>query len=425
MNIESVELENFLSMLLEVKKIANAAFSPLRVALVSGSDLISIPPNPNKSELLLDDDKILASHLINPFEEFLDFVSVRLGVNNLVLCRDDPNQLNSFETAVSRCLNIDVNFINNWKTFISTDFKQVDFLPLIEQIEKEAVDIKFNRKEIRTHDNGRLNVYSTGNPAATPIVLVIPCGMPFELSRSWFDLISEKYFDDYYIVTWESRGMFFIDDSFEDIGYDIDSQVNDLNTVMDYYGLPTAKVMGLCIGVSIALKMAYDYPQRVEALILGNGFYSLPDCPKTQTELQLVKTISTVKSGRGIASRMQEMFSEPGYLGETDDKAHLTLYPYSTSELLYRYGKLSESLLSANKNNWLSEIDQPSLVVVGLSDTVVHPQGSVLIAEALKNSSIQKMDGEDHLSIFGAVYCFRNSVLEFFNSFDENKKLSM
>jgi len=96
-----------------------------------------------------------------------------------------------------------------------------------------------------------------------------------------------------------------------------------------------------------------------------------------------------------------------------DDWAHVVLYPYANSELLYRYAQANGNIMETNVTPLLPQVVQPALVVTSEDDTTTHPDSSRRVAELLPNARLHVMAHGDHLSVFHAGPDITELALEF------------
>jgi 3-oxoadipate enol-lactonase len=257
----------------------------------------------------------------------------------------------------------------------------------------------YHSSSVYSKDGARLMVYSAGAPNREAVVLVLPCGMPMDLAEEWVRQLSQEFF----VLTWESRGMSSTGEPFETYSYDVDAQVQDLLAIMDHWNVHSAHIMGLCGGAIIALRAARQASERITSLSLWHGDYELgPRSPKTTHQTDLRALLGMVASDRSAAASLHELLSDTGPPSVHKEFAHLVLYPYSNVELLFRYARLNGAIMSTNVAGIVKDIVQPTLVVTSLDDATAHPDGSRFVAAELKNSTLQVLPHGDHLTLFRA-----------------------
>lgn len=245
-----------------------------------------------------------------------------------------------------------------------------------------------------------LKIYDCGEKSNTPIMLVIPCGMPVMLADKWIAKLSRKY----RVLTWESRGLFGRCENFDAMDTSLAAQDEDLILVLDHLDIPKAHLMGLCGGAAIALAAASEQPDRVISLSLWHGDLNFgEDIPKTTHQMDVMAMLQKVGTSRDKAKGMFALFSRPAVL-ETIKReiGHYVLYPYASPELLYRYGKLNGNIMTADLRPYLQNIAQPTLVVTSKKDSTAHPEGSFYTHRNINGSTLYLADDGDHLSMFEA-----------------------
>ncbi|OKH56803.1 hypothetical protein NIES2130_23420 [Scytonema sp. HK-05] len=370
---------------LSVRPLVNALEAPVRVALLKDGDLIPTPSGECSP--------------INGFgiEALLNRIATRLGTCKFEFTQGLASNLTAFDHVVSYQLALSPD---HWTTFWVSMEALPDVDNIIDEILKHSLESYFKCSEVVSFDGVPLRAYAGGVPDGKVVVIVPACGMPVELCERWLRYLAEEH----YVITWESRGLFGKVEDFDTLAYDLPSQASDLFAVMDYFGVESGHVMGLCGGAVIALASSSIQPERVSSLSLWHGDYELgPNCPKTNHQQDLELLMSMAGKSRKQAISLQKLFTRPSILANMRaDVAHLTLYPYATGELLFRYGKLNGSIMTSDIKHMLNKVLQPTLVVTSEDDTTAHPEGSLRVADKLSNATLQVEPHGDHLSLFDA-----------------------
>jgi len=192
------------------------------------------------------------------------------------------------------------------------------------------------------------------------------------------------------------------------------TSVGDLFAVLDHFGVTSSHLMGLCGGAVIAVSAAVARPERVGSLSLWHGDFELgPGCPKTKHQKDLKAFMQFAAMGRDQADQLHKMFTQNTAKNFRDDWAHVVLYPYANSELLYRYAQSNGNIMDTNVAQLLPRIEQPALVVTSRDDTTTHPDSSRRVAELLPNAYLNVIAHGDHLSLFHAGADITGIALEF------------
>jgi len=257
----------------------------------------------------------------------------------------------------------------------------------------------------------RLSTYAAPAPGKPPVVLVLPCGMPFQLCQPWFESLSA----DYSVFTWESRGLFGEVEDFEHAGLGVDSQLADLFGLLDHYRVRGAHIMGLCGGAVLALRAVEKQPGRFGSMSLWYGDYHLDDARlRTAHQKNFDWLMLEAGQDRSQARELHQMFLDPSILATVPDEiAHWALYPYASPELLYRYAKLNAALNEENVLASLPSLAAPALVVAGDCDTTTHSGASELVAAHLPQARFEMERNGNHQKFFGAPAASRALALRF------------
>lgn len=259
-----------------------------------------------------------------------------------------------------------------------------------------------------------LSAYASSQRDQPAVLLVLPCGMPFNLCRDWFLFLATRYF----VVTWESRGLFGKCDDFDDIGTDAASQVEDLMAVMDYFELSDAHVMGVCGGAALALCATPRLAGRLNSLSLWYGDYNVSN-PALRTDHQrnFDWLTNTAAQSREQARDLHSLFADPSILATVPlNIAHVALFPYANVELLYRYSRLNDGLNQTALNTYFDGVGVPTLVAAGDHDKTTHTGGSRLVADSIAGALLHIERGGTHEDFFGLPEGLKTLASEFIES---------
>lgn len=267
-----------------------------------------------------------------------------------------------------------------------------------EVAERIEPDAWLNRSAARADDGALLPVYTAGDPACPPVLVVGPCGMPVELLARWVGALAREH----YVITCETRGLFDLE-GFSEQRTDTKTQAADVACVLAHVGVPEAHVMGLCGGAVLALVAAIEQPALVQSLSLWHGdFAGCAASKRTSHQDDVAAVMAMAGSSRAQATSLHKVFSRPSVLSSLrEDLAHQLLVPYATPELLFRYGRLNGDIMTTDLAALAPRVRVPAFVVTSDDDVTAHPDGSRYIASLLKVPLHVEPHG-DHLSLFDA-----------------------
>lgn len=376
-------------------------------ALLSVRQLVSALGRPVKVPSAVFDDGVQSFKLCHdqgvPVTVVLNEIASSLGMPKFRVIDGRSIDMDLFDRAICKCIRAKADFQSTripvkWLSHIDQ---------IVDEVRSSSFDARYSRREIRSFDDAVLNVYGAGDLQSQPVVLVSACGMPARLCDHWMHFFEKHHC----VITWETRWLF--DRSMEAyaLRYDVGAQASDLFAVMDSFGVKRAHLMGVCGGAVIAMSAAADRPERVSSLSLWHGDFQLgPDSPSTDHQRNLRVLMAMAGTNRASAASVRDLFSESTRRdnGQTPisrisaDRAHLVLYPFATSELLYRYAKLNGSIMDTEVHNLLPRVGVPALVVTSADDDITHSTPSIRVAEGLSNATLHLSQRGNHISVFDA-----------------------
>lgn len=321
-----------------------------------------------------------------------------------------PDDISSFELSARNFIMLELEEIIR-----SGDLKNVTKEDLNDAWKAHFLN-ELHYVQIQSYDGLSLNVYYSGDSTKEMVVIIPPCGMPKELYFNWIQSLSAEYF----VVTWDARGLFSEEECKMNFGNSLDAQLNDLFAVIEQFGgSRKVHLLGLCGGVVIALKAASgEFRDRIASLSLWHGDLDFGASSLKTTHQK--NTFSLMKMGSASISDAEMLYKQvmqkPSVLKSVPTSvAHLTIYPYATVNLFHNYCRLNRVLMETNSEAFLDEIQVPVLVVSSSEDDTAHPDGSRYLGKRLENVTfIEEPEGK-HIEVFGAPQKLLTHQLEFLN----------
>lgn len=264
---------------------------------------------------------------------------------------------------------------------------------------RRSFNCRFGRTEVRARDGASLNVYTAGARSAEPVIILSACGIPASLSERWIEILAR----DYFVLTWETRGLFGPMEGFDSLACDVGAQARDLFAVMDHFDLAHGHLIGLCGGAVVALRAAAENSERLRSLTLCYGDFELSGAPRTIFQQNLKAVMDLAGAGRAEAKSIYDLFCESMVKSARPGLAHLILYPFASAELLYRYARLNGSIMNEKIEDLLEKISRPALVITSEADHTAHPEGSRQVAARIPGAALHVEPQGDHLSFYEAA----------------------
>lgn len=329
-------------------------------------------------------------------QALLDRITSRLRCPRLVLCADAlRTDLNAFE----RIVDAELNLPGRPALVVRQDPGSLAGMDaVVDEVQTRSFEQYRANPDVSTGD-ARLHAYAAGVSGNPAVIISSACGMPAKLSEAWVRCLAKSYF----VMIWETRGLFGEVGNFDTISHGVDAQIADLFAVMDHYQVKNAHVMGFCTGAVIALAAAQARPDRVSSLSLWHGSYEMgADFPITDHARYIRELMAIAARGRAEASMVHAVLCDVMLKGATADMPQQVLYPYVTPELLYRYCTINGVIAAMDVVDMLTSIPQPTLVVTSETDVTTHPDASRRVAGLLRRATLHVEPSGDHISLFKA-----------------------
>ncbi len=322
--------------------------------------------------------------------------------------RNDIGSLSSIELFISRRMS---QVVDTADDLFGTTAHCAQLDRLIAAFDCSILEVGFSLVEAPGAPGLQLATHAGVQREGPAVILVLPCGMPFDLCRPWFNALSQ----DFYVATWETRGLFGRCGQFDDVHVGVTDQVDDLVAVMDRLSIDRAHLMGVCGGAVIALAAAAEQPDRVLSLGLWYGDYNMSsNAVRTRHQQNFEWLMETASQSREEAINLYGMFKDQATLVTIPERiAHMALYPYTNPELLFRYAKINNALNKVDSLAYLTRVKVPTLVVTGDSDETTHSGGSKMVAQGIPGAVLKVEAGGSHQQFFNVSVISRDTAVRF------------
>ena len=256
---------------------------------------------------------------------------------------------------------------------------------------------------VRRPDGTVLTAVEAGAHDAPCVLMSPPCALSFRLSLPWLRALRSSY----RCVVMQTRGTCERIEDREDFdrrGYDLDHQVDDLLALTDELATGPVHVMGLCGGAAAALAATARRPDRVSSLSLWHADLEFGgDAQKTDHQVNLRALLDLGGESRDTAAWLREKLTSGPMTGVPERIGPLVVRPYATTELFYRYAKLTAATMHWDCRPSAATVNRPCLVVTSGDDDTAHPAGSRRLAEVVPGARLVVADHGTHLDAFRAT----------------------
>ena len=184
------------------------------------------------------------------------------------------------------------------------------------------------------------------------------------------------------------------------VPYLLADMAEDLLGLLDHLGIARAHLVGASMGGAIAQTLALDHPERVRSLCsimstTGASDVGLPTAeavmallapPPTSREEALDRSLQ-VTAVIGSRSHPPDPDEARRRAGEAYDRA---FYPEGSGR------QLAAMMASGDRTDRLRRLDLPTLVVHGLQDTLIQPDGGRATAAAIPGAELLELADMGH-----------------------------
>jgi len=267
----------------------------------------------------------------------------------------------------------------------------------------EDEEAGYRVQAVRRADGTVITAVEAGPRDAPGVLISPPCALSYRLSLPWLRALRASY----RCVIMQTRGTSepIVDrEDFDRRGYDLSHQVEDLVALTDELATGPVHVMGVCGGAAVALAATAQRPDRVASLSLWHADLELGgDAAKTDHQVNLRALLDLGGESRDTAAWLREKLTSGPMTGVPERIGPLVVRPYATTELFYRYAKLTAATMHWDSRPSAAGMRQPCLVVTSEDDDTAHPAGSRRLAEIVPGARLVVAEHGTHLDAFRAT----------------------
>jgi 3-oxoadipate enol-lactonase len=244
----------------------------------------------------------------------------------------------------------------------------------------EVWTVKFNQ--------GSMSTWTWGD--GEPVVLLHPLALSGQVWQPLAATLS-KY---YRVFAPDLRGHG--GTSWDRDSFSIKDLARDVAEAMDSLSLPSAHVVGMSMGGSVAATFAGLFPDRVTSLVLADttAWYG-PNAAATWGE-RAEKATSVPRQAQ-LAFQVDRWFTEPFRAKRPDEVDRVSRVFVATDSAAH--AAASVAMGNMDSRRLLHAISAPTLVLVGEQDYATPPAMAEQLAQLIPNSSLTVLPALRHLSL--------------------------
>ncbi|TGN61815.1 alpha/beta fold hydrolase [Paracoccus liaowanqingii] len=289
-----------------------------------------------------------------------------------------------------------------------TDNSQTDQALVTEALEAPAVDALQAPTErvgefYEAEDGARIFYEVAGD--GPPMVLLH--GYP--LSGALFARVRDTLQEDFTVLTVDHRG--YGQSVAPEVPDDIETYAEDALAVMDQVGFDTATVGGMSMGGPVTLSMYGMAPERFDAMVLIDTNAASASPAEAGLWTGTAEVARNVGKEPIIATLLPDMLTGETRLNEAAVTDYLTAVMEETSV----DGFIGGAVALAERPDFtdmLSEIDVPTLVIVGLEDSLYPVQVARDMVEQIPDADLAIVPGGSHAAVFETPGLVGRAILD-------------
>ena len=231
----------------------------------------------------------------------------------------------------------------------------------------------------------------------------------YPLSGALFARVRDTLQGDYTVLTVDHRG-YGLSEAPETPD-DVAVYAGDALAVMDHLGFASAVIGGMSMGGPVALSMYEQAPDRFDGLVLIDTTAAAAAPP----EAGLWQGVAEVARNTGkepvITALVPDMLTGETRLNEPAISGYLTSVMQGSSVDAFIGGAVALAE-RPDFTGLLPEIDVPTLVIVGLEDSLYAVQVARDMVEQLPNAELAIIPGGSHAAVFEAPGHVGSAILD-------------
>ena len=182
--------------------------------------------------------------------------------------------------------------------------------------------------------------------------------------------------------------------------YLLADMATDLVGVLDHLGIDAAHVVGVSMGGMIAQTIALDHRTRVRSLCSIMSMTGAPDVGQPTSEAMTALLTPPPQDRDGVLDRSVEMAAIIGSRTHPPDPDETRLRAGAAYDRAHRpeggARQLTAILASGDRTDRLRRLRVPTLVIHGLQDTLIQPDGGRATAAAIRRAELIELADMGH-----------------------------
>ena len=272
--------------------------------------------------------------------------------------------------------------------------------------------------QITSFDKVSIRAYHSNLKVDKEYLIIV---LPLATKASFIKLVVNCLSCKYNVITWEARLILEPNVRMQNPKtISIESNIKDLDIILDYFGISSAFMIGYCSGAATALHIAASNDNKIRKMALVNGAYFMKkdECDITQYEKDVLdlmpKIVSDYKQALYIFTKF---FNDSTSFKDSKHEFAEEIYlPYDNVDSLYRFGIGLNNFIISDLKNMAHRVKIPTLVASGKLDDQTHYSSSMLISSEIVYGEMYIDEVGDHYEFCRAKPELIERIFKFFQS---------
>jgi 3-oxoadipate enol-lactonase len=248
-------------------------------------------------------------------------------------------------------------------------------------------------------DGLALNAYHAGSHGKPPVLLINPIGVSVLLLAPLMRHLAQ----DYFVLSWETRGLPSLNPDREEISTRIDDHLDDACRILDHYGVGAVDLVSYCSGTSIALSLLGAGRIKVsKAVFISPSVLIEEKLPMTNHQRTVVPIWADVaKKGRAYCTIMSNLMApkRPHDGNVQAELDYVNRLPFVDGSSTYQYARLLASVNQTRYSDLFDKLSIPVLLLHATDDDLIHVELSRYMHRRICNSKLHLVENGGHYAI--------------------------
>jgi pimeloyl-ACP methyl ester carboxylesterase len=254
-----------------------------------------------------------------------------------------------------------------------------------------------------------------GQGNAKPIVLITGLGATMDM---WSPLLLEQLSSSNYSVTiFDNRGAG--ESTAGTKEFLISQFANDTAGLLDALNITKADILGWSMGSFIAQELTLANPEKVNKLILYASLCGGNESKPASPEVDQAFSNPSVSPQEQMQKTIPLLFPTSWFKANPDYTDYLPIPKELVSlDVMGKQGNAAVNWAQTGNCNTISNITQPTLIIVGSDDLFTQASNSLILAERIAGSWLVQVGNSGHGLMYQYPDAFNRLVLTFLEAND-------